>query len=168
MDRLDIKILSTLQTDGRITNLRLAEIVGLSPTPCLQRVRRLEKKGYIESYGARLDLSKVGSYVTIFTDVVLTSRKLEVVQQFEKFILREPNVLECYILSGALDYAIKSIAPFLSVYQDMMDELTREGWVMKYNTYVTLREVKMTNVVPVELIDGRLQIEGGSSRSSNR
>ena len=85
LDRLDLKILAALQLDGRMTNVKLAQAVGLSPTPCLQRVRRLEAAGYIKGYGAAIDLARLGPHIVVFTEITLRSHGREDFLRFERW-----------------------------------------------------------------------------------
>src|ERR687885_2395762 len=100
LDRIDINILVQLQKDGRATNVNLAEAVGLSPSPCLQRVKRLEAAGYITGYGAHLNLAKLTDSVTVFTEVTLSDHRREDFVKFESSIRNVDEILECHLVSG--------------------------------------------------------------------
>jgi Lrp/AsnC family leucine-responsive transcriptional regulator len=102
LDRLD-KILAALQADGRMSNLKLSVLVGLSPTPCLQRVRRLENGGFIVAYGATLDVRKFALHIMVHTDVTLRRRTAECTRQFERYVRDEQFVVECFLVSGDFD-----------------------------------------------------------------
>src|SRR6185295_8994748 len=104
LDRLDLRILSQLQKNGRITNVDLAEAVGLSPSPCLIRVKRLEQAGYIAGYGAQLRLEKLGDTLTVFTEVTLSDHHREDFVRFEAAIREVDEILECHLVSGGYDY----------------------------------------------------------------
>lgn len=107
LDRIDISILSTLQQQGNITNVNLAEAVGLSPSPCLQRVKRLEKAGYIQNYRAVINLKKLAEHVTVFTEVTLADHRRKDFVKFENEIKNHENVVECHLLSGGYDYLLR-------------------------------------------------------------
>src|SRR4051812_27115792 len=100
LDRLDLRILAHLQKNGRITNVDLADAVGLSPSPCLIRVKRLEQAGYIAGYGARLRLEKLGDTLTVFTEVTLTDHHREDFIRFGAAIRDVDESLECHLVSG--------------------------------------------------------------------
>ena len=155
LDRIDIKILSTLQTSGNITNVDLAEMVGLSPSPCLQRVKRLEKAGYILNYRAVLNLKKLADHVTVFTEVTLADHRREDFIKFERDIAKHDNVVECHLLSGGYDYPLKFVARSVSQYQEIMEDLLeRNLGIDKYFSYVAIKPVVEKNAVPIEdLVD---------------
>ena len=117
LDRIDISILSTLQQQGNITNVNLAEAVGLSPSPCLQRVKRLEKAGYIQNYRAVINLKKLAEHVTVFTEVTLADHRRKDFVKFENEIKNHENVVECHLLSGGYDYLLKFVARGVTQYQ---------------------------------------------------
>ena len=151
LDRIDIKILSTLQSNGNITNVDLAEMVGLSPSPCLQRVKRLEKAGYILNYRAVLNLKKLADHVTVFTEVTLADHRREDFIKFEREIAKHANVVECHLLSGGYDYLLKFVARSVSQYQEIMEDLLeRNLGIDKYFSYVAIKPVVEKNAVPVE------------------
>ena len=103
LDEIDLKILSEIQADGRITNVELAKRVGISPPPCLRRVRTLEEAGYIQGYRGLLDPRKLGFDVTVFASVHLSSQAEADLRAFEDFVRAEPLVRECWMLSGEVD-----------------------------------------------------------------
>jgi hypothetical protein len=104
LDRLDLKILATLQTAGRISNLELADKVGLSATPCLQRVRRMETAGYISGYAARLEIDRICSNIVVFTEITLRGHRREDFLKFERGIQEIPQLLNCFLVTGGYDY----------------------------------------------------------------
>jgi len=156
LDRIDIRILSTLQTRGDITNVALAETVGLSSSPCLQRVKRLEKAGYIEGYRAVINPAKLAEAVVVFTEVTLADHRPRDFQKFEAAIRVHENVQECHLLSGGYDYLIKFMARSVAQYQEIMEELLdRNLGIDKYFSYVAIKPIVSRNVVPVENLLGR-------------
>ncbi|WP_136685587.1 Lrp/AsnC family transcriptional regulator [Falsirhodobacter xinxiangensis] len=123
LDRIDIKILAELMKDGRISNVRLSEHVGLSPSPCLQRIRRMEAAGIISGYGAFLDMRKVAQVVTIFTEFTLADHRSDNFSRFEQGMARVPEVMECHLISGGYDYLVKFIAKSILDYQELIEQL---------------------------------------------
>src|SRR5210317_1554129 len=140
LDRIDIRILSTLQQQGNITNVNLAEAVGLSPSPCLQRVKRLEKAGYIQNYRAVINLKKLAEHVTVFTEVTLADHRRKDFVKFENEIKNHENVVECHLLSGGYDYLLKFVARGVTQYQEIMEELLeRNLGIDKYFSYIVIK-----------------------------
>ena len=150
LDRIDINILSTLQAQGNITNVNLAEAVGLSPSPCLQRVKRLEKAGYIQNYRAVINLKKLAEHVTVFTEVTLADHRRKDFVKFENEIKKHENVVECHLLSGGYDYLLKFVARGVSQYQEIMEELLdRNLGIDKYFSYIAIKPVVEKHAVPI-------------------
>ena len=111
LDRIDLEILAHLQKNGRVTNVDLADAVGLSASPCLMRVRRLEKAGYITGYGAHIQIQKLGDTLTVFTEVTLSDHRATDFARFEASIRRVDEIIECHLVSGGYDYLLKFIRP---------------------------------------------------------
>ena len=103
IDRIDVKFLSVLQREGRITNAALADAVGLSQSPCLQRVKRLEAAGYISGYGTEIDLAKLGDTLTVFTEMSLKDHRSEDFKVFEAGLDAFPEIVECHLVRGGYD-----------------------------------------------------------------
>ncbi len=140
LDRIDLNILAELQRNGRITNANLSDAVALSPSPCLTRVKRLEKLGYIISYNAHLALEKLGETSMIFTEITLDGHHREEFVRFEKKISTIDEVIECHLVSGGYDYLLKFITQGISHSQALMDEaLGKEFGIEKYFSYVVLK-----------------------------
>ena len=150
LDATDWKILSELQSDGRITNVELAKRAGLSAPPCLRRVRALEDAGIIKGYRAILDEKQLGYEVTCFAMVHLASQAENDLAQFEERIRAWPLVRECWTLSGDIDYILKCVAPDLRAFQTFVLELTGLPNVRNVRTAVTLDVVKDEPIVPFE------------------
>lgn len=110
LDRIDLKILRKLQTDGRISNVHLADAVGLSASPCLARVKRLEAVGIITGYEAQFDLAKLDNFVTAYVQVILKNHRRVEAQRFEKFVSRIREVVEFHMVNGKFDYLMKIVA----------------------------------------------------------
>ena len=140
LDRIDIAILARLQADGRITNAALAEAVGLSPSPCLQRVKRLEAAGYIVGYGARIALSKLTETVTVFTEVTLSDHRREDFIRFEAGLATVEELLECHMVSGGYDYLLRFLTRGVNHYQEVIEELLeRNIGISKYFSYIVIK-----------------------------
>lgn len=140
LDAIDLKILAVLQKSGRITNAALAEKVNLSPSPCLQRTKRLEADGIIIGYGAEIDLGCIGDALTVFTEVTLEDHRVENFQVFEKGIAAFPEVVECHLISGGYDYLLKFLCRSVADYQDCIERVLDAGLgVAKYFSYVVIK-----------------------------
>ena len=151
LDEIDLKILSEIQADGRITNVELAKRVGISPPPCLRRVRTLEEAGYIQGYRGLLDPRLLGFDVTVFASVHLSSQADGDLRAFEDFVRAEPLVRECWMLSGEIDFILKCVAPDHKTFQAFVAELTAAPHVRNVKTSLTLRNSKDAAMVPMEL-----------------
>ncbi len=140
LDRIDINILAELQRNGRITNTDLSEAVALSPSPCLARVKRLEKNGYIVGYNAHIALEKLGETSTVFTEVTLGDHHREDFQNFERHIRTVDEVIEVHLISGGYDYLIKFVTRGIVHYQQIMEEILEKDFgIAKYFSYVVLK-----------------------------
>ena len=156
LDATDWRILKELQADGRITNVDLARKVGVSPPPCLRRVRALEQAGMISGYFALLDEKAVGFEVVAFAMVGLHSQSEVDLRAFENRVLAWPLVRESYMLSGETDYVLKCVAPDLSAFQDfVINELTAAPNVASVKTTLVIRRAKFEPGVPVALAQQR-------------
>lgn len=151
LDRIDIKILSQLQNNGRITNTALADAVGLSQSPCLQRLKRLEAQGYIRGYGARLDIGRLADAITVFTEVTLADHRREDFSKFETGIARFSEVAECHLVSGGYDYLVKFVVRSVSDYQATIERVldARIG-IEKYFSYIVIKSPVAGRDVPVD------------------
>jgi Lrp/AsnC family transcriptional regulator of ectoine degradation len=153
LDTIDIKILATLQSEGRITKLALAEKVSLSPTPCWERLKRLEKAGFIKGYRAEIDLAKLGSVTTVLVEITLKQHRFEDFETFERSVKRIPEIVECYATGGGIDYLLKVVTLDIDAYQRLIDELLTAGiGIDRYFTYVVTRNVKTAHQPPVEAL----------------
>ena len=150
LDATDWRILKELQANGRITNVELAEKVGISPPPCLRRVRALEQAGMIAGYFAQLDEKMVGFEVIAFAMVGLHSQSEADLRAFENRVLAWPLVRECYMLSGETDFLLKCVAPDLPAFQDfVIEQLTTAANVASVKTTLLIRRVKFEPGVPI-------------------
>jgi DNA-binding Lrp family transcriptional regulator len=150
LDQIDRRILRALQRDGRLQIVELAKRVGLSPSPCLRRLRRLEKSGVIDRYAALLDASKIGLGLVIFARVSLVSQDAETVAQFTRAIRDLPQVVECHIMAGECDALLRVVAADLDDYRRFQnDHLTRINAVQTVKTDIPLQRVKLSVELPV-------------------
>jgi DNA-binding Lrp family transcriptional regulator len=151
LDRLDIRILSQLQKNGRITNVDMADAVGLSPSPCLIRVKRLEKAGYIAGYGAHIRLEKLGDTQLVFTEVTLADHRREDFVRFEGSIRGIDEIVECHLVSGGYDYLLKFITRGVNHYQSIIEGLLeRNIGIDKYFSYIVIKSPFIKHHFPVE------------------
>ncbi|MDG1233389.1 MAG: leucine-responsive transcriptional regulator Lrp [Pseudomonadales bacterium] len=152
LDRIDVKILQLLQANGRITNTELAGKVGLSATPCAERVKALERLGYIESYGAKLNPRLLQLELLVFVEISLIRTSPDVFEEFSQAIVALPQILECHLVSGNFDYLIKARVANMAAYRQLLGEtlLTLPG-VSDSRTYVVMEEVKEAQTIPVTL-----------------
>jgi len=151
LDRIDLRILATLQKNGRITNAELANAVCLSPSPCLVRVKRLEKTGYIAGYSARLELAKLGDILTVFTEVTLNGHHSEDFRRFEKAIIQVDEIIECHLVSGGYDYLLKFVCRDVNHYQKVIEGLLEgDVGIRKYFSYITIKSPFVKPHLPVE------------------
>ncbi|WP_106477861.1 Lrp/AsnC family transcriptional regulator [Phytohalomonas tamaricis] len=153
LDRIDINILVQLQADGRMTNVNLADAVGLSPSPCLQRVKRLEAAGYITSFQARLNLARMTDSVTVFTEVTLTDHRREDFLRFEQNIRQLDELMECHLISGGYDYLLRFITRSIAHYQEVMESLIeREIGIEKYFSYIVIKSPIIKDQLPLRTL----------------
>ena len=150
LDAIDRRILGLLQEDGRKSIADLAEQVGLSPSPCLRRVRMLEQSGVIARYVAVLDQQSVGLPVSVFVSIKLESQREEALDRFAKAIARWPEVLECYLMTGPRDYLLRVVVADLAAYERFLKQkLTRLSGIGSIESSFALEQVKYTNVLPL-------------------
>lgn len=140
LDRIDIKILYELQKNGRITNVELAELVNLSPSPCLMRVKKLQQEGYIEGYSAQINIAKLGQTLTVFTEVTLKNHRQIDFARFLSAIEKLDQLIECHLVSGGYDYLLKFVTSGIGEYQTIMERLTdMDVGIDKYFSFVVLK-----------------------------
>ncbi len=153
-DPIDLEILRELQTDGRMTNVELASRVGLTAPPCLRRVRALEDSGIIRGYHADLDAGRLGFGITVFAMVSLRSQAEADLEAFESHVAGMPEVRECYMLNGEIDFILKIVARDLQEFQRFLtSQLTAAPNVSSVKTSLTIRKAKHEAGVPVEIIE---------------
>ncbi len=152
LDRIDRQILDLLQANGRMTNVDLAEHVGLTAPPCLRRVRALEDMGAINGYHAALDPATLGYPITVFAMVSLRSQAESELAAFEAHIAAIPEVRECHMLNGEIDFILKIVATDLKSFQDILtSRLTAAPNVASVKTSLTIRTAKSVPGIPVDL-----------------
>lgn len=156
LDQIDHNILRLLQEDARMTNADLAEKVGLSPTPCLRRLRRLESEGVIKGYHAELNREALGVNVTVIILVKLEREDDSTLREFEAQVKKRPEVMECYLVTGKFDYFIRVMIPSLSAYETFLSEtILRMPKVATVESSFTLREVERKTVMALPPLNGR-------------
>lgn len=150
LDSFDRAILALLQQDGRATNQEVADAIGLSPSPCLRRIRRLESEGLIKTYVALLDPEALGLSVTAFVRVRLDRQQDRVLEAFETAVTAFPEVMECYLMTGEADYQLRVLVPSLGAFEDFLrQKLTRIPGVGQVTTSFALRPVVTRTALPV-------------------
>lgn len=143
LDRTDRRILALLQQDGRISNVKLAEAVHLSPTATLERVRRLTEQGYILGYRARLDPHKLGAGMLVFVEIILDRTTETVLEDFRKAVRDQPEIMECHLVAGGFDYLLKLRVADMEDYRRVAGRvLWRLPGVRETRTYAVMEEVK--------------------------
>jgi DNA-binding Lrp family transcriptional regulator len=155
LDRIDLKILAELQRCGRITNVELADLVCLSPSPCLARVKRLEKAGYISGYSAQVDLNKLGEFLIVFTEVTLAEHRSGDFSRFEKRIVQVDEIIECHLVSGGYDYLLKFITRSVAQYQKLIEQMLASDFgIDKYFSYIVIKSPFVKQSLPIQALFG--------------
>lgn len=151
LDRIDLRILCHLQQNSRITNVVLADAVGLSPSPCLIRVKRLEKAGYISGYGAYIRLEKLSDVQVVFTEVTLSDHRREDFAKFESYIRNVDEIIECHLVSGGYDYLLKFVTRSVVHYQSIIEDLLEQNLrIEKYFSYIVIKSPFIKHHYPLE------------------
>lgn len=153
LDQRDLDILRVLSTEGRITKAALAERIGLSPTPCWDRLKKLEQGGLIEGYGARINLRKLAPHVTVFVAAEIADHTAASFRAFEAAMQRYEEVTACWALGGGFDYLLQIVTRDIDAYQRLIDEMldARIG-LSRYFTYVVTKPVKGTGAPPLDIL----------------
>ncbi|WP_324765096.1 Lrp/AsnC family transcriptional regulator (plasmid) [Sinorhizobium meliloti] len=150
LDRIDIKILYELQKNGRITNVELAELVHLSPSPCLMRVKKLQSEGYIDGYSALINTAKLGQTITVFTEITLKNHRQVDFARFLSTAEKIDSVIECHLVSGGYDYLIKFVTSGIAEYQEIMERLIdMDIGIDRYFSYVVLKSPIVKSHLPL-------------------
>ncbi|WP_077337930.1 leucine-responsive transcriptional regulator Lrp [Pseudocolwellia agarivorans] len=151
LDRIDKNILYELQKNGRLTNIDLSKQVGLSPTPCLERVKRLEADNFITGYVATLNPQYLDAALLVFVEITLTKTSPDVFNDFSKAVQSLDVIQECHLVSGNFDFLLKTRVKDMSAYRELLGEtLLRLPSVSESRTYVVMEEVKANNVLPIK------------------
>ena len=151
LDKFDREILQTLQRHGRMSNQEVAEVVNLSPSPCLRRIRRLEDEGYIEGYVALLNARKLGLTLMAFIQISMDKHIPERFSEFDKIVTSLPEVLECHLITGqAADYLLKVIVEDMDAYQQfLLNKITRIEGVSGVHSSFVLRSPLNSTALPI-------------------
>ncbi len=150
LDRIDLRILNALQADGRLSNIKLAESVALSPTAVLARVQRLTRDGYILGYEARLNPLKLGRGMMVFVEVLLDRTTPNVFDEFRAAVQVRDEIMECHMVAGGFDYLLKTRMADMAAYRDFAGSvLWRLPGVRETRTYAVMEEVKNTTRLPL-------------------
>lgn len=150
LDRIDRRILAALQADGRVSNVALARQVNLSPTPCLERVRRLERDGFIRGYHARLNPRLLGAGLLVFVEITLSKTSRDAFRDFREAVVDVREVIDCHLVSGNFDYLIKARVADMAAYRELLGEtLLALPGVSASRSYVVMEEIKDSHPIPV-------------------
>jgi len=151
LDRIDRKILGILQRNGRIAVTELSEQVGLSPTPCAERIRRMEREGTITGYHARVDPAALGLKLLVFVEIKLSAKSGDVFDRVKRELQFVPQVLECHLVSGDFDYLIKARIREMSEYRQLLgDVLKKLPGAAESRSYVVMEEIRESLELPVD------------------
>jgi Lrp/AsnC family leucine-responsive transcriptional regulator len=156
LDAIDLKILDELQRDGRLSNVALARRVGLSPTPCAERVRALEAAGIIAGYFARLDAQRLDLGLLVFIEIAIDRTSQDAFDQFAGAMTRIPQVQECYMVAGGFDYLVKVRVPDMAAYRAFLGEvLSKVPGIRATHSYAVMERVKESPAVDLSHLDAR-------------
>lgn len=159
-DRFDLKILVHLQREGRCSNVDLAESVGLSPSPCLLRTKRLQETGLIRGYGADIALEKLGDHVVVFSEVTIGSHRPHDFRKFEEAAAKYEEIVECYNVSGGYDYLLKIVAPGIGYFQAVMDKMLEDDiGIERFASRIVLRHSLGRRGYPLGIIAAKKRWE---------
>lgn len=150
IDQTDLQILDELQRDGRLTNVELARRINLSPTPCLERVRRLERDGFIRGYTAELDAALLDAGLLVFVEVSIDRTSKEAFDEFAEKIKDQPEITECHMVAGGFDYLLKARVRDMDAYRKFLGRALLEvPHIRETRTYFVMEQVKSENRVPI-------------------
>ncbi len=145
LDKIDLKIIEALQADGRLTKQKLAEAVSLSPSACIERLKRLEKEGFIRGYHADIAMEKLVPYSAVLVEITLKNHRGEDFRRFESAIADIPEIVECYAVGGGIDYIVKFVARSIEDYQKQIDWLLdSDVGIDRYFSYFITKQAKKT------------------------
>jgi DNA-binding Lrp family transcriptional regulator len=167
LDSIDWIILGLLQANARMSNVELAKAVGLSPSPCLHRVRALEDAGYISRYVTLLDALRIGLKVSVFIQVTLERQIETALERFETAIRGRPEVMECYLMTGDADYLIRVVVADIQVLEEfILKFLTKLPGVGNIKSSFALKQVKYQTALPLPVLPGKK--EAGARKEGKR
>ena len=150
LDEIDSRIIAALQANGRLSNVELADRVGLSPSPCLRRVKRLEREGYVEAYRAMLQRGRVGLGFTVFVDVKIAAHANDRADAFQEAIVAMPEVVACHMVSGEADYLLEVVVPDLEHYQRfLVGKLLSLPIVREVRSNIAIQTLKAGGPLPL-------------------
>ena len=151
---MDCRIIAELQADGRLSNVELAERIGLSPSPCLRRVKRLERDGYIEGYRAALRRDRIGLGFSVFIGVKIDGHTNDRALQFEKAVVAMPEIVACHLISGDADYFLEVVVPDLADYQRfLVGKLLNMPIVREVHSNIAIQTLKAGAPLPLEHLE---------------
>ena len=156
LDAIDCRIVAALQADGRLANVDLADKVGLSPSPCLRRVKRLEREGYIDAYRAVLRRERVGLGFSVFVGVKIDGHANERALGFEKAVVAMPEVVACHLVSGEADYFLEIVVPDLDHYRRfLVEKLLDLPIVREVRSNIAIQTLKAGAPLPLDHLEQR-------------
>jgi Lrp/AsnC family leucine-responsive transcriptional regulator len=159
LDAIDRRIIAMLQADGRLTNVELADRVGLSPSPCLRRVKRLESEGYIEGYRAMLQRGRIGLGLTVFVGVKIEGHANDRAEAFQDAIITMPEIIACHLVAGEFDYLLEVVVPDLEHYQDyLVNKLLNLSIVREVRSNIAIQTLKAAAPLPLDHL-GATQVQ---------
>jgi Lrp/AsnC family leucine-responsive transcriptional regulator len=159
LDGIDHRILAALQADGRLTNVELADRVGLSPSPCLRRVKRLEREGYIEGYRAMLERGRIGLGLTVFVGVKIDAHANDRAVAFQDAIVAMPEIIACHLVAGEIDYLLEVVVPDLDHYQDyLVNKLLNVSIIREVRSNIAIQTLKAEVPLPLDQL-GRAKVK---------
>ncbi len=165
LDAIDARILGRLQEDARLSNVELAQAVGLSPSPCLRRVRELERAGVIRRYVTVLDPQQVGLPVSVFVNVTLEKQVERALGVFEAAVRQRPEVVECYLMTGEADYLLRVVVADLTAYERfLMEHLTRVPGVSSIKSSFALKQVQYRTALPLSQLEAASMVRGAGRK----
>lgn len=151
LDRIDLKILDVLQRQGRTSMTELGELVGLSTSPCSERVKRLERQGYISGYHAHVIPQRLGRSLLVFIEITLSQKSLQIFEAVRREVGQMPEVLECHLVSGSFDYLLKARLRVMTEYRELLGHILKKIPVpAQSNSYVVMEEIKESTVIPTD------------------
>lgn len=154
LDKIDLNILRILQTEARISYVELGDRVGLSTTPCMERVKRLEREKFILGYSARLNPQKLQANLLVFVEISLASKSADIFDDFRRAAIKLPHVLECHLVSGDFDYLIKARISEMASYRKLLgDILLKLPGVRESKSYIVMEELKETLAIPIPEVE---------------